>query len=152
MYTHKKIINLIILTNLCIVLVIPFNLVLDSKNSLGEFVSYKIFFSYINLFILINILALIFFLLINFLTYKFNKKLNKFFLHLITFIFLWVFFVGIFIPVVGVHDAFLNLNYTIRIRNIVFFKMDCCDLEKMNKVMEIIDVVYHCSATGDDGL
>ena len=96
MYTHKKIINLIILTNLCIVLVIPFNLVLDSKNSLGEFVSYKIFFSYINLFILINIIALIFFLLINFLTYKFNKKLNKSFFLLIAFIFLWVFFNGIF--------------------------------------------------------
>jgi hypothetical protein len=123
MSTHKKIINQIILTNLCISLVIPFNLVLDSKEILGEYISYKIFFSYINLFILINIIALIFFLLINFLTYKFNKKLNKFFLHLITFIFLWVFFVGIFIPVVGVHDSFLNLNYNIRLRYILLFKV-----------------------------
>lgn len=123
MSTHKKIINQIILTNLCISLVIPFNLVLDSKEILGEYISYKIFFSYINLFILINIIALIFFLLINFLTYKFNKKLNKFFLHLITFIFLWVFFVGFFFPVVGVHDSFLNLNYNIRLQYILLFKV-----------------------------
>jgi len=123
MPTHKKIINQIILTNLCIALVIPFNLVLDSKEYLGEFISYKIFFSYINLFILINIIALIFFLLINFLTYKFNKRLNKSFLLLVTFIFLWIFFNGIFFPVVGIHDPFFNLNYTIRLRYILLFKI-----------------------------
>ena len=123
MPTHKKIINQIILTNLCVALVIPFNIVLDSKEILGEFVSYKIFFSYINLFILINIIALIFFLLINFLTYKFNKKLNKSFSLLIAFVFLWVFFNGIFFPAVGTHDPFFNLNYTIRLRYILLFKI-----------------------------
>ncbi len=123
MPTHKKIINQIILTNLCVALVIPFNIVLDSKEILGEFVSYEIFFSYINLFVLINIIALIFFLLINFLTYKFNKKLNKSFLLLVTFIFLWVFFCGVFFPVVGIHDPFLSLNYTIRLRYILLFKI-----------------------------
>ena len=46
MSTHKEIIKQITLTSLCISLVIPFNLVLDAKNSLGEFVSYKTFFSY----------------------------------------------------------------------------------------------------------
>ena len=126
MSTNKEIITQIILTNLCIALVIPFNLLLDSLDSrkyLSEFVSYEIFFSYINLFVLINIIALIFFLLINFLTYKFNKKLNKSFLLLVTFIFLWVFFYGIFFPVVGIHDPFLNLNYTIRLRYILLFKI-----------------------------
>lgn len=123
MSAHKESINQIILINLCIALVIPFNLALDSKENVGEFISYKIFFSYINLFILINIIALIFFLLINFLTYKFNKKLNKSFLLLITFIFLWVFFVGFFSPVVGVHDQFLSLTYNIRLRYILVFKI-----------------------------
>jgi len=96
---------------------------LDSKNRLGEFVSYKILFSYINLFILINIITLIFFLLINFLTYRFNKKLNKSFFLFIAFIFLWVFFNGIFFPVDGTHGPFFNLNYTIRLRYILLFKI-----------------------------
>jgi len=120
MPNHKKIISQIILTNLCIFLVIPFNLVLDTRTD--EFVSYKLFFSYINLFVLINIIALIFYLLINYLTYKFNKKLNKSFLLLVTFIFLWVFFAGVFFPAVGTHDAFFNLNYTIRLKYILIFK------------------------------
>ena len=42
---------------------------------------------------------------------------------IIAFIFLWVFFVCIFIPVVGVHDSFLNLNYNIRLRYILLFKI-----------------------------
>ena len=36
--------------------------------------------------------------------------------------------------------------------NIKFFNMDCCNLEKMNNVMENIDVVYHCAATAHEGL
>ena len=36
--------------------------------------------------------------------------------------------------------------------NIEFFNMDCCDLEKMNKLMKNIDVVYHCAATAHEGL
>jgi len=36
--------------------------------------------------------------------------------------------------------------------NIEFFNMDCCDLEKMNKIMKNIDVVYHCAATAHEGL
>jgi len=37
-------------------------------------------------------------------------------------------------------------------KNIDFFNFDCCDLEKMNKVMKNIDVVYHCAATAHEGL
>ena len=37
-------------------------------------------------------------------------------------------------------------------KNIEFFNLDCCDLEKMNKVMENVDVVYHCAATAHEGL
>ena len=36
--------------------------------------------------------------------------------------------------------------------NIKFHKFDCCDLEKMNKVMKDVDVVYHCAATAHEGL
>ena len=37
-------------------------------------------------------------------------------------------------------------------KNIEFFKFDCCDLKKMNKIMNGIDVVYHCAATAHEGL
>ena len=37
-------------------------------------------------------------------------------------------------------------------KNIKFFNLDCCDLNKMNKVMKKVDVVYHCAATAHEGL
>jgi len=37
-------------------------------------------------------------------------------------------------------------------KNIEFFKYDCCDLKKMNKIMKNVDVVYHCAATAHEGL
>ena len=37
-------------------------------------------------------------------------------------------------------------------KNIKFFKYDCCDFEKMHKIMEKVDVVYHCAATAHEGL
>ena len=37
-------------------------------------------------------------------------------------------------------------------KNIEFFKYDCCDLKKMNKIMKKVDVVYHCAATAHEGL
>jgi len=36
--------------------------------------------------------------------------------------------------------------------NIKFYNFDCCDLEKMTKIMKGIDVVYHCAATAHEGL
>ena len=36
--------------------------------------------------------------------------------------------------------------------NIEFHNIDCCDLEKMNKVMNNIEVVYHWAATAHEGL
>ena len=37
-------------------------------------------------------------------------------------------------------------------KKIKLFKLDCCELKKMNKVMKNIDVVYHCAATAHEGL
>jgi len=37
-------------------------------------------------------------------------------------------------------------------KNIEFHNYDCCDLEKMTKVMKDIDIVYHCAATAHEGL
>ena len=37
-------------------------------------------------------------------------------------------------------------------KNLEFHKLDCCDFEKVNKVMRDVDVVYHCAATAHEGL
>ena len=33
-----------------------------------------------------------------------------------------------------------------------FFNFDCCNFDKMNKIMEDVDVVYHCAAAAHEGL
>ena len=37
-------------------------------------------------------------------------------------------------------------------KNINFYKVDCCDLEKIQSIMNGVDVVYHCAATAHEGL
>ena len=37
-------------------------------------------------------------------------------------------------------------------KNLEFHKLDCCDLQKLNKIMKNVDVVYHCAATAHEGL
>ena len=38
------------------------------------------------------------------------------------------------------------------IGNIKFEKIDCCDFQKVKKVMKDVEVVYHCAATAHEGL
>ena len=35
---------------------------------------------------------------------------------------------------------------------IEFYKIDCCNFEKVKKIMKNIDIVYHCAATAHEGL
>ena len=37
-------------------------------------------------------------------------------------------------------------------KNLKFHNLDCCDFQKLNKIMKNIDVVYHCAATAHEGL
>ena len=37
-------------------------------------------------------------------------------------------------------------------KNVEFYNFDCCDLKEMKKIMEGVDVVYHCAATAHEGL
>ena len=37
-------------------------------------------------------------------------------------------------------------------KEIKFHKFDCCDFDKMNKIMKGIDVIYHCAAAAHEGL
>ena len=35
-------------------------------------------------------------------------------------------------------------------KKIKFYKLDCCDFEKIKKIMKGVDVVYHCAATAHE--
>ena len=37
-------------------------------------------------------------------------------------------------------------------KEIKFHNIDCCDFQKINKIMKDIDIVYHCAATAHEGL
>ena len=37
-------------------------------------------------------------------------------------------------------------------KKVKFFNFDCCDLQKMTKVMKGVQIVYHCAATAHEGL
>ena len=37
-------------------------------------------------------------------------------------------------------------------KNIEFYNMDCCDLNKLNSIMKGVEAVYHCAATAHEGL
>ena len=37
-------------------------------------------------------------------------------------------------------------------KNIEFYKLDCCDFEKIKSIIKGVDVVYHCAATAHEGL
>jgi len=37
-------------------------------------------------------------------------------------------------------------------KDIKFYKLDCCDLTKVQDVMKGVDIVYHCAATAHEGL
>ena len=53
--------------------------------------------------------------------------------------------------VIGI-DNLIGGNLDNLPKNIEFHKLDCCDFQKLNKIMKNIDVVYHCAATAHEGL
>jgi len=113
----------IILINLTIIILLPFNLILDDQSLELDLVAFQIFFSYLFFFLISSIISIFLFYGVNFITSKAGKSLNKYFLLLISFFFIWIIINGIFLPVVGEHDAFFNLNYSIRLRYLLLIKI-----------------------------
>jgi len=113
----------IILINLTIIIILPFNLLLDDLGLKLDLVTFQIFFSYLFFFLISSIISIFLFYSIDFITSKVGTSLNKYFLLLISFFFIWILINGIFLPVVGEHDAFFNLNYSIRLRYLLLIKI-----------------------------
>ena len=113
----------IILINLTIIILLPFNLILDDQSLKLDLVAFQIFFSYLFFFLISSIISIFLFYGVNFITSKVGKSLNKYFLLLISFFFIWIIINGIFLPVVGEHDAFFNLNYSIKLRYLLLIKI-----------------------------
>ena len=113
----------ILLINLTIIIVLPFNLILINKSYISELFSSNVFISFCVLLIFTFLVSGIFFFILNFITLRINKNVNNLFLYLISFSFIWIVINGVFLPVVGEHDAFLNLKYSIRLRYILLIKL-----------------------------
>ncbi len=113
----------IILINFTIIVILPFNLLINEKNNGINIIKLDVLFSYLFFFLIITFLSIIIFKLVNFITLKINKIINYIFLIFISFLFFWILLNGIFLPVVGEHDAFFNLKYSIRLRYILILKL-----------------------------
>jgi hypothetical protein len=115
MNTNYKI-NLSII-NLLIFLVFPFNLAIDSNYKFDLDTFFYVF--------LIFLLTTIFSIFIFFIFELITKKISFNFFYIsnfIKFFLTWIFLTGIFFPVVGQHDAFLNLSSSINLKYVVIAK------------------------------
>ena len=105
------------LISLCVLIIIPYNLVVDLN--LKEFYQFKLLFLNLSLF-------LFFFFIISILTfgilYLFPRTKNK--INLITnFTLLWVFLIGFFFPITGEYDPFLSSFFSIKLRYLILIKL-----------------------------
>jgi len=110
----------ILIINLSVILVIPFNLILINKNFIPQLFDSSVLFSFIIFFFIFLFASLIIFVFLNNITIIINRYLNRIFLFLLSFIFFWIIINGIFVPAVGEHDPFLNLKYSLKLRYKVF--------------------------------
>jgi len=113
----------LILINLSIFIILPFNLVVDKSNNLKEYLSFDFFIQSFNIFIFFSILTvLVAYILKNFFSLDFLKK-NNFVNNFIFFLLVWVFVIGFFFPVTGKHDPFLSSFFPIRFRYFLILKL-----------------------------
>ena len=112
----------VILINLIIFVILPFNLVLDKSYNLRENLSFDIFLMSLNLFLVFSIIFILIIFLLNFLLSLINIK-QKLIHNTIFFILVWTFFIGFFFPVTGEHDPFLSSFFSIRLRYIFLLKL-----------------------------
>ena len=113
----------ILIINLSVILVIPFNLILINKNFIPQLFDSSVLFSFIIFFFIFLFASLIIFIFLNNITIIINRYLNRIFLFLLSFIFFWIIINGIFVPAVGEHDPFLNLKYSLKLRYILVLKI-----------------------------
>ena len=113
----------LILINLSIFIILPFNLVVDKSNNLNEYLSFDIFILSFNIFIFFSILTvLIAYILKKFFSLDFFKK-NNLVNNFIIFSLVWVFIIGFFFPVTGQHDPFLSSFFSIKFRYFLILKL-----------------------------
>ena len=108
----------IIFINIIIFLILPFNLAIFEN----EGYNYNIFLSILIICISFSILTIFFFYFLIKIFKNFNINIYKYIEIFIKFSLLWFFIIGIFFPVTGEHDAFLNLNASIKGKYIILSK------------------------------
>lgn len=108
----------IIFINIIIFLVLPFNF----ANVVNYDYGIIIFLSVFLICIFLSLLSLFFFYFLINVFKKFKINISLYTEIFIKFSLLWIFLTGIFFPVVGEHDAFLNLNLSVKGKYIILIK------------------------------
>lgn len=116
MITNLK--KYIIFINIIIFLILPYNL----ANVENEGYNYNVFLSILIICISFSIFTIFFFYFLIKIFKNFNINIYKYIEIFIKFSLLWFFIIGIFFPVTGEHDAFLNLNVSIKGKYIILSK------------------------------
>ena len=108
----------LILINLSIFIIFPFNLAnLENYNA-----QFNIFLSIVLIAIISSTFLIIFFYIIKKILSKYKIYIFHYFENFIKFSLLWIFLTGIFFPVTGDHDAFLNLSISLGGKFVIILK------------------------------
>ncbi len=108
----------LILINLLIFIIFPFNLAnLENYNA-----QFNIFLSIVLIVIISSTFSIIFFYIIKKILSKYEINIFHYFENFIKFSLLWIFLTGMFFPVTGDHDAFLNLSISLGGKFVIILK------------------------------
>ena len=108
----------LILINLLIFIIFPFNLAnLENYNA-----QFNIFLSIVLITIISSTFSIIFFYIIKKILSKYEINIFHYFENFIKFSLLWIFLTGMFFPVTGDHDAFLNLSISLGGKFVIILK------------------------------
>ena len=108
----------LILINLLIFIIFPFNLA-NLENYTAQF---NIFLSIFLIAIISSTFLIIFFYILKKIFTKFDIYIFHYFENFIKFSLLWIFLTGMFFPVTGDHDAFLNLSISLGGKFVIILK------------------------------
>lgn len=106
---REKIYLEIVLINLLILIIYPFNLAIQDQYVFNL----STFIGFLTIFIFLSLISSFLFFILSKIFFKLSYKLETYFKLFLSFTLLWIFLTGTFFPVTGEHDPFLNLSISL---------------------------------------
>ena len=144
---REKIYLEIVLINLLILIIYPFNLAIQDQYVFNL----STFIGFLTIFIFLSLISSFLFFILSKIFFKLSYKLETYFKLFLSFTLLWIFLTGTFFPVTGEHDPFLNLSislnkkYEIILKFLLIIIFFTLILKKKNKKIYIPFYKYLCS-------